>query len=102
MNGTSTKEQINDFFKKLHSMGCITRVWEKVLETLCLLEKNISFEALAIFCIYFSQLDDGNTCIPLDAKKLTEKWQKKWEGLLLQENRLYQKEADNKYFAAII
>ena len=63
----------------------MTQVWQKVLDLLPELEPGISFEALAVFAIYFSQLDDGNICIPLDPEKLTEKWQKKWEGILLQE-----------------
>lgn len=80
----------------------MTQVWQKVLDLLPELEPGISFEALAVFAIYFSQLDDGNICIPLDPEKLTEKWQKKWEGILLQEGLLAQKDEDNKYFSALI
>ncbi len=96
------KQQLKDFFKKLSDMNCITPVWEKVLDVLIQLEPDVSFEALAVICIYFSLLDDGNICIPLAAGKLTDKWQKKWEGLLLQEGRLSQKVEDNKYFADLI
>ena len=98
----STIEKTKNFFNKLAEMSCITPVWEKVLDVLLGLQPDISFEALAILCIYFSQLDDGNICIPLTQGKLTDKWQKKWEGLLLQENKLYQKTEDNKYFSQII
>ena len=45
-----------------------------------------------------SLLDDGNICIPITQGKLIDKWQKKWEGLLLQERCLDQKEKDFKYF----
>lgn len=96
------KKQLTDFFKKLSDMNCITPVWEKVLEVLIQLEPDGSFEALAVICIYFSLLDDGNICIPVSQGKLIDKWQKKWEGLLLQEGLLAQKTDDDKYFADII
>ncbi|SFI76252.1 DNA helicase/exodeoxyribonuclease V, alpha subunit [Treponema bryantii] len=96
------KLKLKEFCEKLKNMNCLSLVWEKVLDVLIQLEPNAEFEALAVFCIYFSQLDDGNICIPMDAVKLTEKWQKKWEGLLLIENHLEQKNEDDKYFEAII
>ncbi len=96
------KNKITDFFNKLSDMNCITPVWQKVLDVLFDLQPDISFEALALLCIYFSQLDDGNICIPLAPDELTEKWLKKWEGLLLQEGRLSQKAEDAKYFSDII
>ena len=96
------KLKLKEFCEKLKNMNCLSLVWEKVLDVLIQLEPNAAFETLAVFCIYFSQLDDGNICIPMDAVKLTEKWQKKWEGLLLIENHLEQKTEDDKYFEAII
>ena len=72
------KNKITDFFNKLSDMNCITPVWQKVLDVLFDLQPDISFEALALLCIYFSQLDDGNICIPLATDELTEKWLKKW------------------------
>ena len=97
---TLTKTKI--FFNRLAKMNCISPLWEKVIDVLLLLQPNISYEALAVFCIYFSQLDDGNICIPLTPEELIEKWQKKWEGLLLQEDLLNYKDKDNKFFADII
>ena len=82
--------------------SAMSPVWKKVLDLLIQLEPTITPEVLGVFCIYFSQLDDGNICIPLKVQDLTEKWQKKWQGLLLQENRLYQKEADDRYFSDLI
>ena len=96
------KTELKNFFKKLSDMNCISLLWEKVLDVLVQLQPDISFETLAVFCIYFSQLDDGNICIPLDGATLIEKWQKKWKGLLLQEN-IHNKEAeDYEYFSKII
>jgi len=101
MNDT-TDFNIMDFFNKLKELGCISLVWEKLLDLLKNLEPSISPEALAVFTIYFSQLDDGNICIPLDEKELSEKWNKKWEGLLLIENRIQESARDSEYFSAVI
>ena len=99
---TTNKTNINMFFDNLKKMHCISPVWEKVLDVLCELQSDISFEVLAVFCIYFSQIDEGNICIPLDVELLTDKWLKKWKGLLLQEDRLNQLTRDDKYFTDII
>ena len=96
------KLKLKEFCEKLENLNCLSRVWEKVMDVLIQFEPNANFEAFAVLYIYFSQLDDGNICIPLDAGKLFEKWQKKWEGLLLTENNLDQKAEDDKYFEAII
>lgn len=97
-----TDFDIKDFIQKLYDMHCISHVWEKVLDVLQNLEAGISDQALAVFSIYFSQLDDGNICIPLDDKLLTEKWNKKWEGLLLIENLSGEQEEDSAFFSKII
>ena len=65
------KTELKNFFKKLSDMNCISLLWEKVLDVLVQLQPDISFETLAVFCIYFSQLDDGNICIPLDGTSNT-------------------------------
>ena len=96
------KNELTDFLNKLSDMNCLAPIWKKVLDVLIQLQPEISFETLAVFCIYFSQLDDGNICIPVTQGKLIDKWQKKWEGLLLQEGRLSQKAEDQKYFSDII
>ena len=93
---------IKDFFQKLNDLHCLSRVWEKVIDVLKNLEADVSDQALALFAIYFSQLDDGNICIPLNEKLLTEKWIKKWEGLLLIENLSGQLEQDFAYFSKVI
>ena len=102
MKASDKTNSIKEFFEKLSELHCITQIWEKVLDLLLELQPEISFEALAVFCIYFSQLDDGNICIPLKQEELIAKWQKKWNGLLLQEKCLDQKEKDFNYFSDII
>ena len=96
-----TKENISDFLNKMQEMHSISNIWEKVLNVLRSLQPDISDEALAFFCVYFSRLDDGNICLPLD-ESLFKKWNEKWEGLLLVENRLEEKEADKLYFEKIL
>ena len=96
-----TKENISDFLNKLQEMHSISNIWEKVLNLLRSLQPDISDEALALFCIYFSRLNDGNICIPLD-ESLFRKWNEKWEGLLLVENRLEEKDEDRLYFEKIL
>ena len=96
-----TKENISDFLNKMQEMHSISNIWKKVLNLLRSLQPDISDEVLAFFCIYFSRLDDGNICLPLD-ESLFKKWNEKWEGLLLVENRLEEKDADRLYFEKIL
>ena len=93
---------INSFLEKLTQMNALSKVWLKVIDLLASLQTDISEEALGLFALYFSQLDDGNICIPLDEKLLTQKWNHKWEGLLLIEKKLQQKEEDEKAFEKLI
>ena len=95
-------EKLNTFYEKLSEKHGISPVWEKVIKVLMQLQPDMDENTIAVFFIYFSRLDDGNICIPLTQGKLAEKWQIKWEGLLLQENRLAQKNEDEKYFSTII
>lgn len=93
---------INSFLEKLTQMNALSKVWLKVIDLLGSLQTDISEEALGLFALYFSQLDDGNICIPLDEKLLTQKWNHKWEGLLLIEKKLQQKEEDEEAFEQLI
>ena len=68
---------INSFLEKLTQMNALSKVWLKVIDLLASLQTDISEEALGLFALYFSQLDDGNICIPLDEKLLTQKWNHK-------------------------
>ncbi len=94
--------EIHSFLEKLTQMNALSKVWLKVIDLLASLQPDISNEALGLFALYFSQLDDGNICIPLDEKLLIQKWNHKWEGLLLVEKKLQQKEEDEKTFGKLI
>lgn len=73
-----------DFYKTIKEQNGIDAIWEKMLD---LIKTSCSFsdteDVLKFFCIYFSLLDDGNTCACLDEAMLFEKWISKWNGLLL-------------------
>ena len=70
-----------DLFYKIKEYHGIEDIWIKTLQ---LLESyGFSDHALAVICIYFSLLDDGNTCISLDPCKLRKKWGEKWKGLVI-------------------
>lgn len=70
-----------ELFYKIKEYHGISDIWIKTLQ---LLESyGFSDHALAVICIYFSLLDDGNTCISLDPCKLWKKWGEKWKGLVI-------------------
>lgn len=70
-----------NIFYKIKEYHGIADIWIKTLQ---LLESyGFSDHALAVICIYFSLLDDGNTCISLDPCKLRKKWGEKWKGLVI-------------------
>ena len=93
---------IKSFLEKLTQMNAISKVWLKVIDLLASLQPDISKEALGLFALYFSQLDDGNICIPLDESLFIQKWNNKWEGILLVEKKLQQKEDDAIFFEKLI
>jgi len=73
------------FYKIINKFNGIADIWIKELEMIKRIQKNLSDESplLKFLCIYFSLLDEGNICIALDEKILTEKWLRKWNGHLL-------------------
>jgi len=83
MSEESSKIDFNKFFEILREQNGISLLWQKVLQMLFELEPGISDDCMKIFCIYFSLLDDGNTCIALNKDQLIKKWMYKYQGLLL-------------------
>lgn len=75
---------IKDFYQDIKEKRGISDIWGKVLDVIresCGLSE--TDDCLKLFCIYFSLLDDGNTCISLNPDTLLEKWVEKWSGLCL-------------------
>lgn len=60
-------------FEELKTDNLISDLWEHVLIMLAN-KYNLSDDLLGLFCLFFSLIDDGNTCIQLDAKELKKKW----------------------------
>lgn len=80
--------KINDFFDIIQSQKGIAPLWKKVINMFSKMGNiDENSASLKVFCIYFSLLDDGNTCIVLNTEDLLKKWMTKWDGLLLISNQ---------------
>ena len=76
---------VEEFYALLAFYRAVSPIYEKIINILIRsLEPNLSCEAVKVLYIYFSFLEDGNTCIPLNTDKLLEKWKTKWSGLVIQ------------------
>lgn len=69
-----------DLFYELKQIKAIDDVWKYVLSTIKQ-EYQLSDDLLNLFCLFFSLIDDGNVCIPLDVQQLKAKWNRKLNGL---------------------
>ena len=76
-----------NFCEKLIELRGLSPIWEKVLKSLEVLEPELAKAQVSpvksLLAMYFSRLDDGNICIPLESESLLQKIQEKWKGLLL-------------------
>lgn len=78
------KMNYKDFYDSIYALGGISALWGKMLDMLNDLYKDkITDDALKVLCIYFSLIDDGNTCICLDEDVLKTKWETKYNGLIV-------------------
>lgn len=69
-----------EFFDILNKSNAINDVWKYVLIMLRQ-EYKLSNDLLNLLCIFFSRIDDGNICMPLDLEILKNKWHNKMSGL---------------------
>lgn len=75
-----------NFCSTLIDLRGLSPIWEKVLKSLEDIQGSkspLTVSVKNLLAMYFSRLDDGNTCIPLEKASLLEKVQQKWNGLLL-------------------
>ncbi|MCR5724170.1 MAG: AAA family ATPase [Treponema sp.] len=80
----ATAEELKDidtFFARLEEAGALASVWRAMPEVLRGIDHSLTKAALRILGIYFSYIDAGNTCIPLDEDILYERWQDSWQKL---------------------
>lgn len=99
---SGSPKSFKNFFEKIHALNGISPLWEKVLSALKKLDPSLTDCALDVLCVYFSLLDDGNTCIPLDKNELMLDWLKKWNGLLLVAGKSDEGATDKKFFYDIL
>ena len=76
----------SEFYLDLRSLNGISPIWGKLLDLIQSVYDPDS-ELLDLFCIYFSLLDDGNTCIHLENDELNKQWEEKWKGLIVLNNK---------------
>ena len=86
MENTNICETTAEFYSLLREMRGISPIAEKMHNLLCDLQQrpHLSGDAQKVLYIYLSLLEDGNTRIPLDSKRLFAKWKQKWDGLVVQ------------------
>jgi len=108
MNKEEMLEKLNgsvgDFFSLLCEMRGASALNEKLVQLLVdIHDKDFySVNAQKVLHIFFSLVNDGNTCISLNPKSLLAKWKKdKWDGLvLLASNEGYADEIQKNFPAA--
>ena len=85
-NETLDKMNFTGLFEEIRRENGISLIWIKILEICSALSEEKADgkeDVLKLLCIYFSLLDEGNICIPLDENLLYEQWKTKWNGLLM-------------------
>ena len=80
------KGSAQDFFSLLYDMRGASLLNEKIVKLLvdmCQDDNRYSANAQKVLHIFFSLVNDGNTCISLNPESLLDKWETKWKGLVL-------------------
>lgn len=83
---------LESFFGVLHSIRGTAPLNLKLVKMLADMQKEspngndseLSLDAQKVLLVYFSLLNDGNTCISMYPNMLLEKWKEKWNGLIIQ------------------
>lgn len=88
---------IEQFFNLIKEQKGISEIWLRILKMIQSMDKNLDEAGLKLFCIYFSLVDDGNICIPLEENQLFKDWKKKWDGLLLVSESYSDEEKENQH-----
>lgn len=77
-------DTLEEFFDSLREMRGIQPLDLKLVKLLAELQPALSSDAQKVLLVYFSLLNDGNTCISLNSRNLLAKWAFKWNGLKTQ------------------
>ena len=84
------KESYKEFYDILKKKGLITDIWVYILELIAeQVDKTADgFEScMKLITIYFSLIDDGNTCMSLDSVDLSKKWNARLDSAKVYANR---------------
>lgn len=76
-------KMVDTFFDALKDMRGIAELDKHLLHALFRMQPEISESTQKFLCLCFSLWDDGNTRVPLDVHEFSERWMRKWSGLLL-------------------
>lgn len=79
---------LEEFFDSLREMRGTQPLDLKLVKLLLELQPGLSLDAQKVLLVYFSLLNDGNTCVSLNPRNLLLKWAVKWNGLKSQRKAL--------------
>lgn len=87
---------LGEFFNSLREVRGTQPLDLKLVKLLTELQPALSLDAQKVLLVYFSLLNDGNTCVSLNPRNLLAKWAFKWNGLKTQKKTLLaEDEAEN-------
>ncbi len=98
-NKTLTTESIDEFIDALIEIRGLVPLDKHLLHLLFEIKSDISLQTQKFLTLTMSLLDDGNTRVPLDAKEFTEKWTRKWNGLVALSISTSEEDIDESAFA---
>ena len=98
-NKALTTESIDEFIDALIEIRGLVPLDKHLLHLLFEIKSDISLQTQKFLTLTMSLLDDGNTRVPLDAKEFTEKWTRKWNGLVALSISTSEEDIDESAFA---
>lgn len=98
-NKILTTESIDEFIDALIEIRGLVPLDKHLLHLLFEIKSDISLQTQKFLTLSMSLLDDGNTRVPLDAEQFTEKWTRKWNGLVALSISTSEEDIDESAFA---
>ena len=98
-NKTLATQSIDEFIDALIEIRGLVPLDKHLLHLLFEIKSDISLQTQKFLTLSMSLLDDGNTRVPLDAEQFTEKWTRKWNGLVALSISTAEEDIDESAFA---
>ena len=98
-NKTLATESIDEFIDALIEIRGLVPLDKHLLHLLFEIKGDVSLQTQKFLTLTMSLLDDGNTRVPLDAKEFSEKWTRKWNGLVALSISTAEEDIDESAFA---